>query len=38
MKLEKYIEDFVWNIKANNNEILETKKTWKQIWKESSKE
>lgn len=38
MKLEKYVEDFVWNIKADNSETIETKKTWKQIWKESSKE
>ena len=38
MKLEKYVEDFVWNIKVNNSEVIDTKKTWKQVWKESSKE
>lgn len=38
MKLEKYVEDFVWNIKVNNKEVIDTKKTWKQVWKESSKE
>ncbi|MDD3646156.1 MAG: permease [Candidatus Gracilibacteria bacterium] len=38
MKLEKHVEDFVWNIKRNNKELQETKKTWKQIWSESSKE
>lgn len=38
MKLEKYVADFVWNIKANSSETVEIKKTWKQVWKESSKE
>lgn len=38
MKLEKYVADFVWNINSKNIEILENKKDWKQIWKESSKE
>ncbi len=38
MKLEKYVEDFVWNIKHKNIQTLETKKTWKTIWKESSRE
>lgn len=38
MKLEKYVEDFVWNIKNKNIQTLETKKTWKTIWKESSRE
>lgn len=38
LKLEKYVADFVWNIKTNNTEIQETKKSWKQVWKESSKE
>ncbi|MDD3303275.1 MAG: permease [Candidatus Gracilibacteria bacterium] len=38
MKLEKYVEDFVFNINVNNSEIVEVKKTWKQVWQESSKE
>lgn len=38
LNLEKYIEEFVWNIKSKNVEIIETKKNWKQIWRESSKE
>jgi len=38
MNLEKYVEDFVFNINANNSEIVEIKKTWKQVWQESSKD
>ncbi len=38
MKLEKYVADFVWNIKVNETEILEKKKNWKDIWTESSKD
>jgi len=38
MKLEKYVEDFIWNIKVNNTETLEIKQNWKDIWKQSSKE
>ena len=36
MRLENYVEDFVWNIKWNDAEIIEYKRTFKQIWKESS--
>lgn len=41
LKLEKYVEDFVWNIKTSNDSSRDTinrVSTWKQIWKESSKE
>jgi uncharacterized protein len=38
MKLEKYVADFIWNIKINETKSEEIKKTWKIIWKESSKE
>ena len=38
LHLEKYVADFVRNIKAQNSEIVEKKKNWKEVWKESSKE
>jgi len=38
LKMEKYVADFIWNIKVQDNLIEEKKKTWKQVWKESSKE
>ncbi len=38
LNMEKYVADFIWNTKVNNIQIEEKKKTWKQIWKESSKE
>lgn len=38
LKLEKYVADFIWNIQTQNQNIPETKKTWKQVWSESSKE
>lgn len=38
MKLEKYVEDFVWNIKSKNTQVINTKKDWKEIYKESTKE
>lgn len=37
MKLEKYVEDFVWNKNLNNSEVIDTKKSWKQTWSKSSK-
>ncbi len=38
MKLEKYVASFIWEIKQNNSEIINTKKSLKDIWKSSSKE
>lgn len=38
MKLERYVADFIWNIQVQANCVVEKKKTWKDIWKESSKE
>lgn len=37
MKLEKYIEDFVWNKNLNNSSKDQIQKSWKQIWLKSSK-
>jgi len=36
--MEKYVADFIWNTKVNEIENIDNKKTWKTIWKESSKE
>jgi hypothetical protein len=38
MKLEKYVADYIWNIKVNEIDLPENKKSWKGVWKESSKE
>lgn len=44
MKLEKYVEDFIWNIKGTNSPAFshthskKDSKTWVQVWSESSKE
>jgi len=38
LKMEKYVADFIWNIKVNENNIEQPKKSWKEVWKESSKE
>jgi hypothetical protein len=36
--MEKYVADFIWNIKVDEIQINEKKKSWKHVWKESSKE
>jgi len=38
LKMEKYVADFIWNIRQQDNVIEEKKKTWKEVWKQSSKE
>lgn len=38
LKMEKYIADFIWNTKVVNTGTEIKKKTWKHIWKESSRE
>ena len=39
LKMEKYVADFIWKINVNNDaQINQPKKSWKQVWKESSKE
>jgi len=38
LKMEKQVADFIWEIKMQDNLQKEEKKSWKQVWKESSKE
>lgn len=38
LKLEKYVADFVWLKKIDNQEFIKDKKNWKQIWILSSQE
>ncbi len=39
LKMEKYVADFIWNINVDNAiQVEQVKKSWKEIWKESSKE
>jgi len=38
LKLEKYVADFIWNTPVHNTGMVSAKKTWKQIWRESSHE
>ncbi|MFA6080341.1 MAG: permease [Candidatus Gracilibacteria bacterium] len=38
LKLEKYVADFIWKTPVHNAGMAITKKTWKQVWRESSRE
>lgn len=38
LKLEKYVADFIWDIKVNDIKQEKNKQNWKDIWKQSSKE
>jgi len=38
LKLEKHVESFVWDIQSKDAQIVEEKRNWKDIWKQSSKE
>lgn len=38
LKLEKYVADFIWKTPVRNTEMVSAKKTWRQVWQESSRE
>jgi uncharacterized membrane protein YraQ (UPF0718 family) len=38
LKLKKYVADFIWNTPVNNVGMVNAKKTWRQVWQESSRE